>query len=500
MGVIHKLTPDVCEYIVQIKKTHPRSRCRQIADLVRKRFNLSLSGSSINIVVRNAGLSLPSGRPRKSLPFPSLLRVQPAVQGETNGLVLLKALDHLIGGSAVFSGIISRHINMPADVIRPHLESLMYRHMLSACEGADKGDFARILQNVQGDIRAMSNAIPRLCAEVRCIKCTLSSGRVFWLDGQFHTVWSGPHIPPVFSTALYDARRRITEAISEKKLLVLFMAPGYDAPPREFLDLICACGENGEGIAECALYGARLQELEVMDFGGAHPFECVCALWPWQFVKTRVMRAAGPPRSFRHEPTLREFYAADAGMRLAHPRMETAREFNAALLQDSPRGKAGSIIISTHAAPLSASGLAALYLDAWPNLEECFQDFSRKVEIFSSDAAPGGLFPPECIGAPPSSRADLREIFDYYLKSLRTFFIRRLLPFSLSEEDAVSLWEDMFGVKTDVSPRENHECVRFLPPAGFRGAEGLSYACRRLNERALSFEKGKKVWFFGKCA
>jgi hypothetical protein len=65
MGVVYKLKPEVKDFILKQKKIHPQLSCRSLAKLVREKFKTSLSKSSINFVLKEAGLSMPVGRRRK---------------------------------------------------------------------------------------------------------------------------------------------------------------------------------------------------------------------------------------------------------------------------------------------------------------------------------------------------------------------------------------------------------------------------------------------------
>lgn len=77
MGVIYKLTDKVKGFIIAQKKAQPNLSCRSLGKLAQKRFNLSISKSSINQIIKQTGLSSPVGR-RLKLPR-SLLKKQPTI-------------------------------------------------------------------------------------------------------------------------------------------------------------------------------------------------------------------------------------------------------------------------------------------------------------------------------------------------------------------------------------------------------------------------------------
>ena len=65
MGVIHKLKPELSEFIIFQKKNNPSLSCRKITSLILEQFKTRVSKSSINKVIKEAGLSAPIGRTPK---------------------------------------------------------------------------------------------------------------------------------------------------------------------------------------------------------------------------------------------------------------------------------------------------------------------------------------------------------------------------------------------------------------------------------------------------
>jgi len=63
MGVIHKLTEDVINFILEKKKENPKIGCRSLSEIVSERFSRKVSKSSINAVLKEYGLSGAVGRP-----------------------------------------------------------------------------------------------------------------------------------------------------------------------------------------------------------------------------------------------------------------------------------------------------------------------------------------------------------------------------------------------------------------------------------------------------
>ena len=66
MGVVYKLKKELIDYIVDQKRQNPRLSCRALVDVVKERFNLEVSKSAINALLKEAQLSSPIGRRPKA--------------------------------------------------------------------------------------------------------------------------------------------------------------------------------------------------------------------------------------------------------------------------------------------------------------------------------------------------------------------------------------------------------------------------------------------------
>ena len=62
MGVIHKLKREVVDFIVAYKTKEPDISCRRLVDTVQKKFDVKISKSSINAIIKDSSLSSPVGR------------------------------------------------------------------------------------------------------------------------------------------------------------------------------------------------------------------------------------------------------------------------------------------------------------------------------------------------------------------------------------------------------------------------------------------------------
>jgi len=98
-----KLNEEIKQFIIQQKKTNPKLSCRGLTSLIKERFQVNLSKSLINNVIKQSNLSSPVGRRRvkeaitlKKPPEIQIARQQVEFM-ENGGLFFLKAADLKLG-------------------------------------------------------------------------------------------------------------------------------------------------------------------------------------------------------------------------------------------------------------------------------------------------------------------------------------------------------------------------------------------------------------------
>jgi hypothetical protein len=183
MGVIYKLKSEIKDFILEEKKKNPILGCRGLSGLVESKFAIKLSKSSINALIKEAGLSMPVGRrPKKRrikkeiipaapilpeiAPAPAIPEPPPAIISEPppaaipeppapapivpevpapaaeiisvekpqeeplatecTGAILLKAMDYILGASQGISAVIQGRLNRPQEDLATKTEALIY--------------------------------------------------------------------------------------------------------------------------------------------------------------------------------------------------------------------------------------------------------------------------------------------------------------------------------------------------------------------------------------
>lgn len=556
MGVVYKLEAKIKDFILEKKKSDSNLSCRKLATLILDKFEIEISKSSVNSLVKNTGLSMPVGRRRKKrrhraempVPPPTEIKllappleieaekpvevymeapVEPAIElpvdkteiaaelgTECSGAILLKAADFLLGGSYyITEAIRSRLSGHPPDDLLAKTEYLLYKPLFAISENMtlkpDSGlwpligqrftpeeisSYLNELQEVKALNLDISQIISRVFQEVRSVKVSASDGSIFYLDGQLHTVWSTPQIPYDFSTTIYNIKSYINKYSHKDMPWVLFMAPGYDMPTKEFFDLILSLDSREKRIAKLTLYGNKFEELENIPLEQGKKRFLIFGLWPWQFGQYRRVKTIGEFRPFSFTPLKKEFYISDVEIELLQPNVNKRVTLIGCALKTNPNEKIRLIILTNLALEnTKAEELVNLYLSHWPSPEEAFQDFSRKIELFTYTASSQRFFSTEMLNLRKEIPEDLSGLFAFYLKILDLYVKWHFLPLGYEDKDFPTIKERFYDLKAKLNKQNDYAQATLEPASGYPYLKDLEYALRRINEREILFDQ-TRLW------
>jgi len=411
----------------------------------------------------------------------------------SSGAILLKAADYLIGGSHHIYEIIKKHLNTSDRDILAKIESLIYTPFLKTL-GAPLDAYLKELKTAEACIPDILDTLSLLLTPVRCVKFLLSNGEPLYLDGQLHTVWSVPHIPYDFNNTAHNIKSCITKTFSEDKPLILFMAPGYDRPTADFYKFIASLGYGKSQITGASLYSNSLRQSEFIKVEQYKKHFLIFGMWPWQFSEYRRVKKIGEFKPFDFQGQRNSFYVADIMLELTEPEKDSKLLLPGCALKNGPAEKTRLLIATNMPEGTPPEHLASLYLNRWPNLEEAFQDYSRKVELFTYTASSRKLFSPEAMNLEPKIY-DMEHLLEYYLKVLDLYFKWHFLPSGYIEKDFSVLLEQFYRAKMELKSQDSYSLATFQLPPESNSAKALKYACRRLNEREITLNEQKKLWF-----
>jgi len=530
MGVIHKLKPEIRQFILDEKRVNPALSCRSLSCLLLQKFQADVSKSSINSVFKEAGLSMPVGRTRlkkkeslreaiqgalrlatkpEVVPEP-VFPVQPQAEIECSGAILLKAADCLIGGSRHIAELIKNSPYADKSNITAKTESLIYSSLFEDPEGGqldklqgllgqgisreDINSYLNDLQGVmslEGDI---SQAIEGLTKEARCIKIDFSTDESSYIDGHMYTVWPTPNTPYCFSTTICNANSCINMHFNDVSPLVLFTAPGYNSPTKEFFNLILGLESKNKEIAGIRVYGNKLEELSSIYSKENKKRYFVFAMWPWQFIDYRKVIKIGEFKPFYFEPTGLNLYCAGIEIKLSQPDVSQSLALKGCALKTTLSEKTKLVVLSNLAFEEGRpEKLTNIYLSRWPNLGETFHDYSRKIELFTYTGSSQRSLSAEAarqLQNPPR----LKAVFENYLEILDLYVRWHFLPEEFKDKDLPAAREHFYGLNAIMKREDGRSVVKFSPPEGYLFLKELEYACHRINESGIFLEDRSRLW------
>ena len=466
MGVTYKLLPQIKEYILELRKDKPNLGCRKVADLVWEKFQVKISKSTVNSFLEYAGLTMPVGRRRNKRKAGQDLMLQPEKK--------------IIAQAPAAEEVVTRpkeEMPVKPELKAPAQGAFSGNILLSAAEYLAGGDASQIFP------------------EVRFLKLSLGEKGDFYLDGQWHTVWSKPNIPYAFSTPLWNMKGCILRYFQQNAPLVLFMAPGYDLPTKEFWDFLLGLSSEEKMTLKLTLIGPKSEEREMSNLEKAQKQVLVFGVWPWQFEEHRKIEIKGEYKPFVFEPLKEEFGLANLEMELSQPTVNKSATLEGCALKRKDEEKARLFILSNLAFPgNNPEELASLYLSRWPNLEEGFIDFGRKIETFTSSPGSGRFLSSESLALDKPESQDKQEPLDRYASLLDLYVRWHFFPAGYENVDFPTMKERFYGLPCLNKKEKNALLVTFQVPAGFAFLKDLQYALRRLNEREVILANEGRLW------
>lgn len=456
-------------------------------------------------------------------PEPVPVHVEPAAReiisglGEftTSGAIILKAADYLLGVVENFTAAVRNRLGLQSADLANRIEFLLYAPYFGISLEKIKQEFAadsRILPLVNRELNPLemenllfklvdtptvnsdiTNIMNQAFQEVRSVQVRLSDGNVFYLDAQMYSVWSAPQIPYDFCSSIYNVKKRLNLSGKESEPLILFTSPGYDTPSKELFDLINAFNAKESTVNNLAFLSGKFEELERVAFSEPKRQLFAFSLWPWQFGHFRKIKLTGEFQKISIPPFDQEVFVSESEVELSQPQTKQKVTLRGCAIKSSLQEKIKTIILTNSPNEKNTQEIVSLFQEFWPNPQEIFEDYSRKIEIFTYTANYQNDFA-GILGQKPQNFHDLKGLFNYYLKALDLYSRRYLFPYGYDQKEFTFIKENFYDLKISLSLEKGYLKAVFRPPEGYPCLNDLISVCQRLNERRVVFG-GNRVWF-----
>ena len=418
-------------------------------------------------------------------------------QLENTGIVFLRAIDSIIGISRLIAAAIKNRFSGAGINIDDLTENIIYLPLLQGkIEKALEDKLNGYLNEIEG-IKGINLDISRIMGlslqEARCVRVGLFDGTALYLDGQFYSVWSSPYIPYDFASPVYNLKKQIDRYFNTDSPVILFNAPGYDIPSQEFFSFLAGLEAKENSINNLTIYGNKLKEIEILPVSQAKKHYFIFGVWPWQFTECRKVKSIGDFRVFHLTEQEKDVFIADIEMEIHHPGTGKHISLKGCVLKTNPAEKTRLVILSNFSREVKKSEeLVSLYLNHWPNLDEAFQDYSHKIELFTYTANSQRFFDPEHLNLGLTQTSSVKDLFRNYLKALDAYARWHFLPAGYEDKELSVAKERFYDLGVRLKSSEavcKAEIV--LPEGGYSFDKDLAYLCRRVNEREV-FLDGKR--------
>jgi hypothetical protein len=184
-------------------------------------------------------------------------------------------------------------------------------------------------------------------------------------------------------------------------------------------------------------------------------------------------------------------------MVIAHPSFKEKVALRGAVLKPGINEKA-KLVILTNMPPesISAEALALKYLQAWPSPEDAFEDYNRKIELFTYTANSQRFFSHKTILPPTEGPKDLAALLSNYLKALDSYVKWHFLPSGYEDNDFLMMKERFYDLKvTNIEKGEGWRRFTFKALEGHAYLKDLKYIFKRLNEKCIFGVDGTRLYF-----
>ncbi|MFA5092487.1 MAG: hypothetical protein WC543_00885 [Candidatus Omnitrophota bacterium] len=425
-----------------------------------------------------------------------------------SGAVLLRGLDYLVGGSKEINELISKGIGGNLAENLNLTQALIFRSLFDKENFSSLGDLIGVQYSLEkvDSYAAQVNQLPeiglelakiiaRIFTQVKGVRVNFADASVANLDAQLHSSWSTFWFPYNFSSPINDLKNNLNKYFFQEQRLVLFSAPGYDVLSKDFFSLISNMLSNIKPTS-LTLFGSELNELETLTLNNDEKYSLAFGLWPWQFTSNRKVKRIGEFSLRKVKGISQDLYLGEIEIELLRLSANQSITLKGCAIKTNPIEKIRLVVLSTDEQPESLEDLAAAYLSRWPNFDEAFQDFSRKIELFTYAGNEKKFLTKDKFELNAELlKSKAPEIFASYIQMLDLYLRWHFFPADYMDKDISFTSKNFYNLPVMLAAVEDRVIARLQIGPTNPLLKDLEYCLRRLNERQIDLVDGARLCF-----
>jgi len=541
MGVIYKLKAEVVNFIIERKKENPDISCRKLVAIIKDQFQLDVSKSSINAIIKTVNLSSPVGRRTKAnkisakfkipdqrrldilkAPSPAASIVEDNAQFPISKVVesttvldnfgvcldglgsfFLKAAEWEVSGSSLLGNLLKDYKNVDhisdlliylkifdadrlSDIHRgDKLKSWKLRSSHQRISQQEIVEFIKKIDEQQGLSAELLNLSTQMFSEINYFKLLLEDGTSLHIDARFNTIWSGNDIPSGLSMPLNKASSILSSSfIVNVKPAIINSVPGKNDLENQFYDFVCAF-ENikGKKITSIGMHDQNKAELLNFSFIPDTKRTFLIGVWPWQNEDSLLARGdVLKSENFYSTALSLEVTCSESMLIWKGSLKDISVNLRMITLVDAlEKRPILSVLTNILSDRMSNQEIINTYLGKWPNLHLNNLDFLSNSEQKFIDME---------IKEPSD---DLWSWIDFLIVLFHKYCQRHFFPLSYEQLDFSAIKDRIYSLGGRLVETADTLEVVFPVKRGWNFTDDLSYAIRRINESEIRDPSGRQM-------
>ncbi len=543
MGVIHKLKPEIVDFIVKQKSEDPSLSCRGLVAVIEEQFGKKLSKSSVNNVLKELNLSSPVGRHgqssvKKTEPAAKVFRLSEQKKKEmfsdvsqhciladiksvkddklTDGAgnIFLKAAEWELARKPVLEDLLQEYsmngdkekISQIAAVLgflkAFHIESF---EGLSRYEGQGlwalnnieksipESEVLDVLDSVsqrQEFFLKFSLKVPQNFTQIKGFRFVLKDGSVFFLDARLASVWKNTQHG--FNASLVKAVEILAKVLNNVQAVVLCsFSPRTSGKIQENTQIFdfFQSFENVQSkkIQKIELLGEEGQILG--DFGEVPHIKrnFIAGIWPWEMLFQRILESKNVLKEGKisYGTAGRDLMFKEISLKWA---IEGRVFFVRGILLFDPFMQVPFLALLTNSDPQEdAKTIVLRYCQRWPNMEQggCFSLLSDPAKWKGLSSTGEETIWDDFLGNAPLNRDPVWAAIDQLGVLLDRFAKQQFFSDTYTDADFYTMQNRFYNLSGKISAEEKRFHVDIHAPEAYPYARDLHFAVQRINESGV---------------